>query len=131
MPWTVLRPSFRSCQVEPLTCTSCCALPNLHLRAGLRCWIPRQPLFSSAYAPDEFSCSVWTFHRQAHVRQQSALLIFLWRTYSRINLCCRFIPLLAWLTASSMVYWIKLCIIKKILIKIIIILIKEKIYLFN
>jgi len=42
MPWTVLRPSFRSCQVEPLTCTSCCALLNLHLRAGcqvLRCRI--------------------------------------------------------------------------------------------
>jgi hypothetical protein len=100
MPWTIIRPSFRSCQVEPLTCTSCCALPNLHLRAGLRCWIPRQPLFSSAYAPDEFSCSAWTFHRQAHVRQQSALSIFLWRTYSRINLRCRFIPLLAWLPPS-------------------------------
>jgi hypothetical protein len=42
MPWTVLRPSFRSCQVEPLTCTICCALPNSHLRAGcqfLRCRI--------------------------------------------------------------------------------------------
>jgi len=42
MPWTVLRPSFRSCQVEPLTCTSCCALPNSHLLAGcqfLRCRI--------------------------------------------------------------------------------------------
>jgi hypothetical protein len=102
MPWTVLRPSFRSCQVEPLTCTSCCALPNSHLRAGcqcLRCRIPRQPLFSSAYAPDEFSCLAWTFHRQAHVRQQSTLPIFLWQTYSRINLRCRFLPLLAWLPA--------------------------------
>ena len=49
--------------------------------------------------PDEFSCLAWTFHRQAHVRQQSALLIFLWRTYSRINLHCRFLPLLAWLPA--------------------------------
>ena len=49
--------------------------------------------------PDEFSCLAWTFHRQAHVRQQSALLIFLWRTYSRINLRCRFLPLLAWLPA--------------------------------
>ena len=56
------------------------ALPNSHLRAVcqcLRCRIPRQPLFSSAYAPDEFSCLAWTFHRQAHVRQQSALPIFL------------------------------------------------------
>ena len=35
-------PSFRSCQVEPLTCTSRCALPNSYLRAGcqfLRCRI--------------------------------------------------------------------------------------------
>jgi hypothetical protein len=42
MPWTVLRPSFRSCQVEPTTCTSRCAMPNSHLRAGcqfLRCRI--------------------------------------------------------------------------------------------
>jgi hypothetical protein len=42
------------------------ALPNSHLRAGcqcLRCRIPRQPLFSSAYAPNEFSCLVWTFYR--------------------------------------------------------------------
>jgi len=85
-----------------MTCTSRCALPNSHLRAGcqhLRCRIPRQPLFSSAYALDEFSCLAWTFHRQAHVRQQSALPIFLWQTYSRINLRCRFIPLLAWLPA--------------------------------
>ena len=37
MPWTILRPSFRSCQVEPLTCTSCCALPSPHLRAGCQC----------------------------------------------------------------------------------------------
>jgi len=57
MPWTVLRPSFRSCQVEPTTCTSCCTLPNSHLRAGcqcLRCWILRQPLFSSAYPLTSF-----------------------------------------------------------------------------
>jgi len=42
MPWTVPRPSFTSCQVKPLTCTSCRALPNSHLRAGcqyLRCRI--------------------------------------------------------------------------------------------
>ena len=92
------------CQVEPTTCTSCCALPNSHLRAGcqcLRCRIPRQSQFSSAYAPDEFSCLAWTFHRQANVRQQSALPIFLWRTYNRINLRCRFLPLLAWLPAPS------------------------------
>jgi hypothetical protein len=57
-------------------------------------------LFSSAYAPNEFSCLAWTFHRQAHVRQQSTLPIFLWRTYSCTNLRCRFIPLLAWLSAS-------------------------------
>jgi len=57
------------------------------------------PLFSSAYAPDEFSCLAWTFHRQANVRQQSALPIFLWRTYSRTNLRYRFLPLLAWLSA--------------------------------
>ena len=78
MPWTVLRPSFRLCQVEPTTCTSRCALPNSHLHAGcqcLRCRIPRQSQFSSAYAPDEFSCLAWTFHRQANVRQQSALPI--------------------------------------------------------
>ena len=102
MPWTVLRPSFRSCQVEPMTCTSRCALPNSHLRAGcqcLRCRIPQQAPFLLAYAPDEFSCLAWTFHRQAHVRQQSALPIFLWRTYSRINLRCRFLPLLVWLPA--------------------------------
>jgi len=102
MPWTVLHPSFRSCQVEPTTCTSCCALSNSHLRAGclcLRCRIPRQPQFSSAYPPDEFSCVAWTVHRPAHVRQQSALPIFLWRTFSRINLRCRFLPLLAWLPA--------------------------------
>jgi len=37
MPWTVLRPSFRSCQVEPTTCTSRCALSNSHLRAGCQC----------------------------------------------------------------------------------------------
>jgi len=74
------------------------ALPNSHLRAGyqcLRCRIPRQPQFSSAYAPDEFSCLAWTFHCQANVRQQSALPIFLWRIYSRTNLRCRFLPLLA------------------------------------
>jgi hypothetical protein len=68
------------CQVESTTCTSCCALPNSHLRAGcqfLRCRIPRQPQFSSAYPPDEFSCVAWTVHRQVNVRQQSALLIFL------------------------------------------------------
>jgi len=34
MPWIVLRQSFRSCQVEPMTCTSRYALPNSHLRAG-------------------------------------------------------------------------------------------------
>ena len=42
MPWTVLRPSFRSCQVDPMTCTSRCALLNSHLHAGcqfLRCRI--------------------------------------------------------------------------------------------
>jgi len=78
MSWTVLRPSFRSCQVKPLTCTSCCALLNSHLRVGyqfLRCRIPRQPLFSPAYTPNEFSCLAWTFHRQANVLQQSALPI--------------------------------------------------------
>ena len=100
MPWTVLRPSFRSCQVEPLTCTSLLraaesasagklpmrcriricvlpisALPNSHLRAGcpcLRCRILRQSQFSSAYPPDK----AWTVPRPAHVRQQSALPIF-------------------------------------------------------
>jgi len=80
------------------------ALPSLHLRAGcqcLRCRIPRQPLFSSAYAPDEFSCLAWTFHRQANVRQQTALPIFLRRTYSHTNLRCRFLPLLTWLPAPS------------------------------
>jgi len=46
MPWTVLRPSFRSCQVEPQ--------------------------FSSAYPPDK----AWTIPRPAHVRPQSALPIF-------------------------------------------------------
>jgi len=54
------------------------ALSNSHLRAGcqcLRCWIPRQPLFSSAYPPEEFSCVAWTVHRPAHVRQQSTLPI--------------------------------------------------------
>jgi len=53
-PWTVLRPSFKSCQVEPMTCTSRCALPNSHLYAGCQfmpCRIPQQPLFSSAYTP--------------------------------------------------------------------------------
>ena len=72
MPWTVLRPSFRSCEVEPLTCTNCCALLNSHLRAGcqyLRCRISRQPKFSSAYLPNEFSCLASTFHRPVHVRQ--------------------------------------------------------------
>jgi hypothetical protein len=80
MPWTVIRSSFRSCQVEPMTCTSRCALPNSHLRAGckfIRCRIPRQPLFSSAYTPNEFSCLAWTFQRPAHVRQQFAPPIFL------------------------------------------------------
>jgi hypothetical protein len=80
------------------------ALPNSPLRAGcqcLRCRIPRQPQFLSAYAPDEFSCLAWTFHRQANVRQQSALPIFLRRTYNRTNLRCRFLPLLAWLPAPS------------------------------
>jgi hypothetical protein len=48
--------------------------------------------FSSAYPPDEFSCVAWTVHRQANVRQQSALPIFLWWTYSRTNLCYRFLP---------------------------------------
>jgi hypothetical protein len=37
MPWTILLPSFRSCQVEPTTCTRRCALPNSHLRAGCQC----------------------------------------------------------------------------------------------
>jgi len=46
-------PSFRSCQVEPMTCTSHCTLPNLHLRVGCHC--PRQPLFSSAYPLDKKS----------------------------------------------------------------------------
>jgi hypothetical protein len=78
MFWTVICPSFTSCQVKPLTCTSCCALLNSHLRAGcqcLRCRIPRQPQFSSAYPPNEFSCVAWTVHHQANVRQQSALPI--------------------------------------------------------
>jgi hypothetical protein len=78
------------------------ALSNSHLRAGcqcLRCRIPRQPLFSSAYPPDEFSCLAWTFQRPVHVHQQSALPISLWQTYNRTNLRCRFIPLLAWLPA--------------------------------
>jgi hypothetical protein len=30
-------PKFRSCQVKPLTCTSCYALPSPHLRAGCQC----------------------------------------------------------------------------------------------
>ena len=54
------------------------ALPNSHLRAGCQCLryrIPRQPQFSSTYPPDEFSCVAWTVHRQANVRQQSALPI--------------------------------------------------------
>jgi hypothetical protein len=79
MPWTILHPSFRSCQVEPTTCTSHCTLLNSHLRARcqcLHCRIPLQPQFSSAYPLDEFSCLVWTFHRPAHVRQQSALPIY-------------------------------------------------------
>ena len=102
MPWTVLRPRFRSCQVEQTTCTSRCTLPNSHLRAGyqcLRCWIPWQPQFSSAHPPDEFSCLAWTVYRLAHVCQQSAMPIFLLRTYSRTNLRCWFIPLLTWLSA--------------------------------
>jgi hypothetical protein len=102
MPWTVLRPSFRSCQVKPTTCTSCCALPNSHLCAGFQCLpcrIPRQLQFSSAYPPDEFSCLAWIVHRPTHVHQQSALLIFLWQTYNCTNLRCRFIPILAWLPA--------------------------------
>jgi len=51
---TVPRPSFRSRQVEPVTCTSRRALPNSHLRVGCHC--PRQPLFSLACPLDEFSC---------------------------------------------------------------------------
>jgi len=42
MPSTVLRPSFGSCQVELMTCTSRCALLNSHLRAAcqfMRCRI--------------------------------------------------------------------------------------------
>ena len=56
------------------------ALPNSHLRAGCQCLccrIPRHPQFSSVYLPDEFSYLAWTIHRQAHVRQQSSLPIFL------------------------------------------------------
>ena len=37
MSWIVLRPSFRSYQVEPMTCTSRCVLPNSHLCAGCQC----------------------------------------------------------------------------------------------
>jgi len=37
MPWTILRSSFRSCQVELMACTSRCALPNSHLRADCQC----------------------------------------------------------------------------------------------
>jgi hypothetical protein len=34
MPWTVFRPNFKSCQVEPMTYTSYCTLPNSYMRAG-------------------------------------------------------------------------------------------------
>jgi len=79
MPWTVLRPSFRSWQVEPMTCTSCCALLNLYLCAGcqyLRYQYPWQPLFSLAYPLMNFP----TWPRESSIQpmfvKQSALLIF-------------------------------------------------------
>ena len=98
--WIVLRPCFRSCQVESTTCINGCALLNSHLHAScqcLRCWIPRQPQFLSAYPPDEFSCLAWKVYRLAHIHQQSSLLIFLWLIFNCTNLQCRFIPSLAWL----------------------------------
>jgi hypothetical protein len=100
MSSTVLHPSFRTCQVEPMTCTSRCALPKS------ACRLPMSALPNSSTAPvlvslspDEFSCLAWTFQHPVHVRQQSVLPIFLWWTYSRTNLRCWFIPLLAWLPA--------------------------------
>jgi len=83
MPWTVIRPSFRSCQVEPMTCTSRCALPNSHLRAGcqfLRCRIPRQPMLLTSFP-------AWLGHSIVKPMFVN-------------NLRCRFIPLLAWLPAT-------------------------------
>ena len=71
---TVPRPSFRSCQVEPMACTSRYALPKSYLRVGCHC--PRQPLFSSAYPLDEFSCLAWPIQRPAHVRQKICAVDF-------------------------------------------------------
>jgi len=92
---TVPHPSFRSCQVEPMTCTSRCALPNSHLRVGCHC--PRQPLFSSASPLDEFSCLTWPVQRPTHVHQRICAANFPRRTHNCTNLRCRFFPLVAWL----------------------------------
>ena len=89
MPWKVLRPNFRSCQVESTTCTSRCALPNSTTTPVLISLSPWQVFLRGLDSPSS-----------NHVRQQSALSIFLWRTYSCINLRCRFILLMAWLPTS-------------------------------
>ena len=51
-----------------MTCSSHRALPNSHLRVG--CHSTRQPLFSSACPPDEFSCLARPVQRPAPVRRK-------------------------------------------------------------
>jgi len=92
MPWTVLCPSFRSCQVEPPTHTSRCTLPNSHLRAScqcLRCWI-------RIYVQDANVCAV-EFRDSPSSRQPILLTSFpAWPGQSIVqpmfvnNLRCRF-----------------------------------------
>jgi hypothetical protein len=127
MPWTILRPSFRSCQVEPLTCTSCCALPSPHLRAGCQCAAefayaccqsPRCRIRICVQAAPVYAAE---FCDSPNSRQPIPLTSFpawlgqslvqpmfvnnlrcrfsLWRTFNRINLRWRFLPLMAWLPA--------------------------------
>ena len=92
MPWTVLRPSFRLCQVEPTTCTSRCALPNSHLHAGcqcLRCQI-------HICVQDANVCTA-EFRDSPNSHQPIPLISFVvWFGHSIVqpmfvnNLCCRF-----------------------------------------
>jgi hypothetical protein len=101
VPWTLLRPSFRSCQFKSLTCTSCCVLPNSHLRAGcqfLHCRIQICVQVANVCAAKflDSPCS----HQSIPLTSFPA-----WLRHSSVqpmfvnNLRCQFFPLLAWLPA--------------------------------
>jgi hypothetical protein len=92
MSWTVLHPSFRLCRVEPMTCTSRCALLNSHLHAG--CQYLRYRIRTCVRAGNVFAAK---FLDSSYSRQPIPLTSFpAWPGHSNVqpmfvdNLHCRF-----------------------------------------